>query len=97
MLDNKLDQFVGGDGDMLGHLARMRIQEVWDLNQWTVQQVHTWIPGVHKWDGLPPGLLSQELPQIGRIVQVAQSWTAFDSKRIMATVHVRRTCQIMQL
>ena len=82
---------------MLGHLVRIRILAVGDLTHWSTQDVRTWIPNVHTWDGLPPGLLSQELPQVGRVIQVEQAWTAFDSKGVQAEAHVRRTCQIMQL
>ena len=91
ILDNKLDQLVGGETIILNHLEGMRIQEVEDLTRWSVQYCRSWIPGVHRWDGLPPGPLSQELPQVGRILQVGQAWMAFDS------VHVRSTCQIVQL
>ena len=33
ILDNSLDQLAGGDGDVISHLARMRILEVGDLTQ----------------------------------------------------------------
>ena len=97
ILDNSLDQLIRGDSDVISHLAGMRIQDVGDLTHWSTQDVRTWIPNLHTWDGLPSGLLSQELPQVGRVIQVGQAWTAFDSKGSQAKAHVRRTCQIMQL
>ena len=56
----------------------MRILGVGELTQWTVQNVRTWIPGVHMWDGLRPGLLNQELPQVGRVKHVGRAWTVFE-------------------
>ena len=97
ILDNQLDQIAGGDAVVMAHLAKMQIRDVGDLTQWTVQDRREWIPGVHTWDGLPVGLLSHEVPQVGRILQVGQAWMAFDSKSPQANAHVRRTCQIQQL
>ena len=97
ILDNRLHQLTGGEAVILNHLAGMRIMEVGDLTQWTIQDRRSWIPNVQHWDGLPPGLLSQELPQVGRILQVGQARTAFDSKGIQATTYIHRTCQIVQL
>ena len=62
-----------------------------------MQGRRTWTPGVQTMEGLPPGLPSQEPPQVGRILQLGQLWIAFDSKSVQATAHVRRTCQIVQL
>ena len=97
ILDNRLDLVPGGDAEVLTHLADWQIQDVGNLTQWSMQGRRTWIPGVQSIEGLPPGLVCQEPPQVGRILQVGQSWIAFDSKSAQATAHVRRTCQIVQL
>ena len=88
ILDNRLDLVPGGDVKVLTHLADWQIQEVGDLTQWSMQGRRTWIPGVQSMEGLPPGLVCQEPPQVGRILQVGQSWIAFDSKSAQATAHV---------
>ena len=87
----------GGHADVLTHLVDWKIQVVGDLTQWSTQGRRTWIPGVRSMEGLPPGLVDQEPPQVGRILQVGQAWIAFDSKSAQATAQVRRTCQIVQL
>ena len=88
---------TGGDPDVIGHLARLGIRDVGDLTQWTKLDVRTWIPNINAWGGLPHGLLSLELPQVGRILKVGQAWISYDSKGRQAKAHVRRTCQVMQL
>ena len=88
---------MGGDTDVLSHLADWKVQEVGDLTQWSIQGRRKWIPGVRNMEGLQPGLVCLEPPQVGRILQVGQAWIAFDSKSSQATAHVRRTCQIVQL
>ena len=80
ILDNSLDQMQGGDPDVIGLLARLGIREVGDLTQWTKLDVRIWIPNINAWDGLPHGILSLELPQVGRILKVGQAWIAYDSK-----------------